>query len=1240
MASREEVLAELNRLAELKARIGVGTPAVRGDPGGAGRDSPFDIELQAVLDKFGGFAGIQRTLAGPSAPQIQPVVQPEPRAQQGPGARTPVRPVPPAPQPAQVPTTLAALTPTQQQSENIAREVRKTALTLAGVKPEDIERLGITGATKAFKAGELELGPDIDAQLALRPPTLGSGKPPTAEERTAAINEAVAAAIQRGIEQDQQPGMVTRVAQAAGRVATETGKQFMGAFQGDFTFDFSKMVRPGAGGLERTAAAASATVGVAAEGVLRTAEGVFSATVKGVVGQTLREFGVGEQDIREVDRLVTAAVITGAATGFGLVPRQPRAGVRKPDTLVRAGDEVITEREVQARAALFLDGEVPARRRAAVASRAVAKIRDPAARAIARQRIEGKIAEAQAQLVRDASAGGVLEGELLGLAPDLFAKRISPEVEGAVLQAVKDFLSRQDIPPIPPNAVGRQNVMQVVSDILKSGGKNARTAELVAIMERNGVTMDKLADIFTQSVSESARELNIMSQFSRQTGMTMRRGRAKGATAAEKKAGAETEDLFREMSKSRQINNSMMVRGALARVENTFRLALLGQMVTGVRNFLDAGNRIGVDVMTRALDRTEQKFAMAMGRTITEDVQVGPVAPLGEAMRILLRGKTQREVDAMFDSIAPFVQMRTLPDVNARTFAQLSADVIAGEIRLDTVGPLERFFGRGEQVMLYANFFNRLQERVVRNAVFATDMDRMLRKQGLTWERMVDERLIPDGLDQMLIHASDKALQLTFAQRPRLGTGRNLEGVFRSYGDFIRQMPLASFLEPFPGFLFNATRFISEFTPTGGLRLMREKNRLAVASGDFNALSREIVGTSIFAVALAMRSGNFPGLVPGPQSSEFIDQDGNIVDTKAFFVFQPFLFMADLVLRVQDGRVGDLTISDVRRGLLGAAPQFGFANETMTEAIDIMLGLDPTELSPDMLGRLFGQTVGGFMRPLSQLNDFASEYLGALNAQRETRTSTSPLGEIMNALPGGPLVLPERESPFRAGPPRSPRIDLDIPGTGVSFGTISGNLLKQITGLTFKDPRAIAENELLHLGFKFRDLTPKTGNRQADAVIDVFSGPLMEVFGGLLFASPGYRAASVPERRFMARHLINGVRAEGRKLAKLRAPALMERIKIERIPTDTARFLDTIARGATGGLGSFERIITRTDEEVTKELEKLGLRGIEFGDIKRGVMEMGRETTGAILRRVFPPGGVEPRDTRGGALRTGGTLRG
>ena len=67
--SRDDVLADVNKLAGLKSQVGVGAPAVRGDAGGVGRDSPYDVALQETLDKYGGFEGVKLALDDPAKPQ-------------------------------------------------------------------------------------------------------------------------------------------------------------------------------------------------------------------------------------------------------------------------------------------------------------------------------------------------------------------------------------------------------------------------------------------------------------------------------------------------------------------------------------------------------------------------------------------------------------------------------------------------------------------------------------------------------------------------------------------------------------------------------------------------------------------------------------------------------------------------------------------------------------------------------------------------------------------------------------------------------------------------------------------------------------------------------------------------------------------------------------------------------------------------------------------------------------------
>ncbi len=219
-------------------------------------------------------------------------------------------------------------------------------------------------------------------------------------------------------------------------------------------------------------------------------------------------------------------------------------------------------------------------------------------------------------------------------------------------------------------------------------------------------------------------------------------------------------------------------------------------------------------VANRAIDTT-------LRRIFTPGAPIEPIHPLDEFARMLWKSRlTKQQVDRI---IAAF------PEIKHPLFPAVSADV--SQRRALQAG---RLLDKAEAAVDRHLTENRGQEFVIRKALFAAILDRKLHAVGTSLEEMIDHAFIPAGIERALTESVDETLYRVFALPPR-GSG----GLDR----FFRAVPL-------PVFMYNAVKLITEFAPTAGLRLMRPISRAKILEGDFSPLSREILGTAMFAMVL------------------------------------------------------------------------------------------------------------------------------------------------------------------------------------------------------------------------------------------------------------------------------------------------------------------------------------------------------------------------------------------------------
>lgn len=223
---------------------------------------------------------------------------------------------------------------------------------------------------------------------------------------------------------------------------------------------------------------------------------------------------------------------------------------------------------------------------------------------------------------------------------------------------------------------------------------------------------------------------------------------------------------------------------------------------------------IGLNVAQRAIDT-------ALRRVFTPRAIIEPIHPLDQVARMLwkseLTNQDVKRITAAFPEIKYSLFFEICPEESHRRALQNGRSLDKLEAATDRY--LSQHGG---------------DEFIVRKALFAAALDRKLRLIGTSLEEMIDDAFIPTGIERALSDSVDEALYLVFDLPPK-GPGA-LERLSRGL-----RIPIL---------VYNSVKLIAEYFPTAGLRLIRPISRAKLLAGDFSPLSREIVGTAIFAFVL------------------------------------------------------------------------------------------------------------------------------------------------------------------------------------------------------------------------------------------------------------------------------------------------------------------------------------------------------------------------------------------------------
>ena len=172
----------------------------------------------------------------------------------------------------------------------------------------------------------------------------------------------------------------------------------------------------------------------------------------------------------------------------------------------------------------------------------------------------------------------------------------------------------------------------------------------------------------------------------------------------------------------------------------------------------------------------------------------------------------------------------------------------------------------------------------------------------------------------------------------------------------------------------NAVEYQFRHSPFGFASLLKPKEMAAIVKGDTEKLSQAILGTSILMGAIEAKRRGFGG----EKWYELKTEDGKRIDARPYFPLTPYLLVADLVVRAEDGRIPP-DAKDILQGLTGAQFRTGAGLALVDDFVNDLAGVDSEEKLGRKVTRFVSDVLGGYLTPLRMFGDF-------LNQQQTFRT--------------------------------------------------------------------------------------------------------------------------------------------------------------------------------------------------------------------------------------------------------------
>lgn len=561
-------------------------------------------------------------------------------------------------------------------------------------------------------------------------------------------------------------------------------------------------------------------------------------------------------------------------------------------------------------------------------------------------------------------------------------------------------------------------------------------------------------------------------------------------------------------------------------LDNIRRGLLVSQIATSARNFTAQVGRVGMHTFTDIFDNVLNQTFNPVKRLFGKET-----SPVDHTQSFKLLANLTTDVKKSKD-ITDFVTDYFVNEKN-RLFTNYASDVAKATD--------SKPFTRAQKVVDGLNTLNRMQEYFYRRGMFAASLDDTLRKKGINLDDVIKANDISKITEADVTKAVDDALQFTYAKTPD-------NALLKGFVDTVNKMPfVATGVLPFPRFMANAIDFQFKHSPLGFLSLLSPKERGKIAKGDFKTLSQAMLGTGLLMGAIEAKRTGFGG----EKWYELKGTDGTTIDARPYFPLTPYLLVADLVVRSEEGRIPP-DAKDILQGLTGAQFRAGAGLALVDNLINDLSGIDSKDKINKAVTRFTSDVLGGYLTPLRMFNDFVDQ-------QQEFRT-TIPTGDITTdigqqlgtSVPFYRERFPTVESPTRAAIPGRPET-VRIPLTDVE---VPGPLARQLTGITVREAKNPAEKELDRLGFKRRDILPYTGDKQADQIMSKYIGPVVENVISRLVISPTYQKLNNPTKELVMREALKEIRAEVKPFAEAEDPERFVKIKYNRLSKSMRKILE------------------------------------------------------------------------------------
>ena len=562
---------------------------------------------------------------------------------------------------------------------------------------------------------------------------------------------------------------------------------------------------------------------------------------------------------------------------------------------------------------------------------------------------------------------------------------------------------------------------------------------------------------------------------------------------------------------------------------------MTSQVATTYRNTISGYSRIGFDAATKLLDRTIATILRGTDKLTGFKASSGKVSlldykdlPNDDSFSVLLGLANGHETEAIetmfrlgFDKQATtlFRELRDIADASgsmsgkAGVMRNISRDINA----LNTIS--DNYFKR-------IAFSGSLKRQLNEMYVAKRDANKLLSKKDKNY---VEPNLLREKYNIVDIVKRGKFTETFQSKEGKNALGKAIEdALYFTYQKtpdgntaklMINLMHKAPFLTtsfmPFPRFVANALRFTYEYSP---LYIFQGAARsFAKDANNYEEVAKSLVGLGAFAGAIAYREN-----YGGDNWWEGKTPSGRTFDLRPFFPAAPYLYFADLYLRMKNEdpvlkNRGKDFIKESAQALTGTQMRAGMGLWAFDNAME-----DFSKGSFEGLLKLGGKGVGNIVNTFTIPLTFPQDVYNTFLAPDEARiVYNSKSSDLLSHIVNRSIArIPGNKNLERL---LSEKIGTKVPEP-LESAFVANNLRREIPitrqtfGLLLQSEKSFIEKEIIRLKMNPNVLKSRTGIPEADQLYNQFRGEYASQYLSPVLEKDEYylrakKENNVPEQR-------------------------------------------------------------------------------------------------------------------------------